>query len=518
MSSQSMSGKRAKTALLITLIIAVSKLVGMVRDMLINYTFGQSLETSVYSIANKYLTNFTLLFSVGIASTFIPIYTKTRLKQGERYANAYANYIVNLYIVVGLAISLLAYACAPFFARLIWRGADSAAVAVPLIADYARLMMPFAVFYAVSGVFVNILNANERFVPEQLMGFALSALLMGVCLTGGSVRELSLMTGVTGALQVAILIPFLWGVYRYQPRLGIGNEKVSRTFRLALPAMISMGFDEINSLSDSFFATAINDAAGTVLTNSYRIVMLVLGIVAVPLTTITFPLLSQSAARGDKKGIIDSIKQCTEILAIIILPITSLIALFSNEVVGILYQRGEFGPQDTALVAAALVPYILGVYGFSVRNFQTRVFYAMQRTRPPMIIGLFCVTLNIALDWFLYPKWGVPGLTFATAVSGSVSALLMLSVLRRYLGKMRIKSTLNQLVRIATATIVCVAVAWFCRDRFPLQDATLPHRLLRLAVSGGTGLVAYFVCVEVLRVRQVALITSSVRAKFRNEK
>lgn len=198
--------------MVVTLIIAASKLLGFVREMVMAAYFGRGVESDAFVTAYGIFSIMTLLFSAGIASTFIPIYTKTRLREGQLAADRYASQVVTLYFVAGLIGSLLAYLFAPAICSLIYR----AEVGVELTIQLTRMMYPSLAFYAVTGVLCNLLNAREKFIPEQLLGFILSACLITAIVMFRDIRMVGIAVSVTGVMQTIILLPFLRGHFRYR--------------------------------------------------------------------------------------------------------------------------------------------------------------------------------------------------------------------------------------------------------------------------------------------------------------
>ena len=263
-----------KTTMVVTLIIAASKLLGFVREMVMAAYFGRGVESDAFVTAYGIFSIMTLLFSAGIASTFIPIYTKTRLREGQLAADRYASQVVTLYFVAGLIGSLLAYLFAPAICSLIYR----AEVGVELTIQLTRMMYPSLAFYAVTGVLCNLLNAREKFIPEQLLGFILSACLITAIVMFRDIRMVGIAVSVTGVMQTIILLPFLRGHFRYRPYLTIREPKIRRTFILAIPALISMAFDEINHQIDRMIGSSLGVGVVTALSKSYSLVTTALGI------------------------------------------------------------------------------------------------------------------------------------------------------------------------------------------------------------------------------------------------
>lgn len=493
--------KTVRTTLTITMIIALSKIVGFLREIVIAYYFGNGIEASANGTAYQILTIFVLLFSTAAASTFIPQYTRALLQHGEVQANRFVSNVLTLYILLGIAVSIGGYYAAPYLAPLLWKNQEG----LELVVELTRLMFPFLTFFAISGVLSNTLNAREKFIPEQLMGFALSfCSILSCILFPGDIRAVSLATGGSALVQVLILLPFCRGNIRYRPRLNFRDEHLRQTFLLALPALIAIAFDEINHSFDTRIASSLNAQAVSSVRYSFRLVSTALGVLVVPLTTIMFSRMSRFAARGNKQGIIRGVKQSSELLGLITLPIIVICVLMSREIIGIVYQRGAFDAAATAYTASAFTFYIIGLFTFGLRNFQTRVFYSIQDTRTPMLIGICSVILNVVLNYTfaITLKMDISGVTLATSVSGAFGALLQLIFLRRRLGPMRLRSTLGQFLRIGLASACCGGAVWLLKGVLP-EGGTFALNLLRLIACAGAGFLVYFAAVFLMRVNSV---------------
>lgn len=496
--------------MIVTVIIIISKVVGFVREMVLAAYFGLSVEADAYSMAFTIVNVLVLLFSAGIASTFIPLYTKIRYKEGETRANRYAGNILNLYILCALAGSVLGYLSAPYVCGILWEGS---AQGLEIITRLTRLMYPALVFWAMSGVFVNILNAREKFVPEQLMGFALSFAVIVACVVTGTIDAVAIATAFSALLQVLILLPFLKGMFKYRFRLDLSDKNVGLTFRTALPALVSMGFDEISHLVDRNIGSSFGDGAVSSLAKSYSLVMLGLGVLVVPITTIMYSKLSKYAVRGEKGRIIETIKQCTEILALVLLPVMAMAILLRIDLITVLYQRGKFTHADVLSTAGPFALYFIGLFSFGLRNFQTRVFFSLRDTKTPMLIGLIAMATDITLNIILSRIIGVQGLTLATSIGATLGALIMLVVLRRKLGKMKLKRTILELIKIVVSTLVSAVVMYYVRGYMMQFEGGLLFLIGRMLVCGIAGLIAYIACAYLLRVRELRAVAQIIKKR-----
>ena len=485
---------------MVTGIIILSKLLGFVREMVMAAYFGRGLQSDAYVTAYGILSIMTLLFSAGIASTFIPIYTRTLMRQGQRGADSYASNILTMYCIAGILGSILAYFGAPWICSLIYR--TPSAEGLQLTIDLTRLMYPSLAFWAMTGVLCNVLNAREQFIPEQLMGFILSVCLIFACVTFKDIRSVAIAVSVVGVLQFVILLPFLRGHFHYVPGLRLSDRRMQRTFLLAVPALISMAFDEINHQIDRVIGTGLGLGVVTALSKSYALVTTALGILVVPITTIMFSRLSKIAAGRNRKLFVKTVRQSIETIALITLPIIVLCVLMRDDLIALAYQRGAFTADDTAFTAPVFACYILGLFTFGLRSFLTRVFYALQDTRTPMIVGICSVIVNICLNLVLSKIWGAMGLTLATSFSSVVGSMALLTLLHHKLGKIGLSAMFNQFFRIFIALALCVLVVLGLQSVLP-SGAGAMVLLLRLGTSALASLLVYFVACAFLRVRAV---------------
>ena len=520
------SGERVlRSALIITVIIIASKIMGFVREMVFANYFGTTALSDAYTNASTIVNLFILLFSACISSTFIPIYTKTLRNRGKTEANRYTNSVLTLFAFAGVAVSVLGYFFAPLVCELLMPELIPTAQQgtaqylaelerLNMTAQMAQIMFPTMVFAACTGVFTSLLNANERFVPEQIIGFALSGSVIVACVffSDSGINAVAYATALTYVIQLLIVLPFLRGIYRFDPRIDGCEGKVAQTFKLALPAVMTMALDEIHHLVDKNVGISLGDGPNTALTYSYRLITMILGVLVVPVTTIMFSKLSQYAAEGRKKKILQTTKQCLEVLALVVVPITVLCMVQSKDIIQFLFYRGAFDEYSLSLTSSAFLFYVVGVMAFAWKNYLVRVFYAIQDTSAPMKIGLVTVVANVVLDVVLAKVMGVGGLTLGTSIAGLLGAVLMLIRLRRRLGSFQFSDTLLQLCKVVVAACVAGAVTMLVSGAVQLAVSSL---FVRLAAASAAGLLVYCGMVFLLRVEEVETLREMVKNKLK---
>ncbi len=506
-----------KTTFVVTLIIILSKVAGFARDIFFSATFGMSMASDAYNMAYTMLNTVSLVFLMGISATFIPIYTKARMKFGEDQAHLYASNILNLYMVLGLLVGILGFLFAPEITKFLWYGDAQTG---ELIVTLSQILYPSLMFYAVSGVLVNILNARKKFIPEQLIGFALSFCVILACVVFKDIVAVTISTALSAILQVIILIPFLRKNFKYKKSLNLKNKELRRTFKLAVPSLISIAFDDINSLTNRMFASNMGLGVVSSLRYSYTLVQTALGILIVPITTIMFSELSGLAAAKKMDEIKSAVCKSLEVVALITLPIIVIAVVCSKEVIGLVYQRGNFTLENTLFTAPVFALYIVGIFAFGIRNFLTRVFYALQLTKIPMIIGIVTVSINILLNYLLKDVLGAKGLTLATSLSGFLGAILMLITLRKKLGDIGLKKSLGQFAKIflctAISAVIIILLHNWLLSIFTAQVFSSYLTIFIICTVAGLGI--YMLFAFLLKINMASSLGAMVKSKFRRNK
>ncbi len=469
-------GRAMKSALVVTIIIALSKLTGFVREMIMAAVFGLSVASDAYGSAYSILSLLTMLFTAGLSSTFIPMYVRSKLREGQLAADRYASNVLTLYLIAGVLASILMYFLAPVICTIVFRAPQG----LELTIELTRMMYPTLAFYAMTGVLFNVLNARERFIPEQLMGFVLSGCLIAAILMFRDIKIAAIAVAVVGVVQFLLLLPFLRGQFRYYPSLHLSDPRLKRTFLLAVPALISLSLGTLNHQVDLAVGSGLGTGIITTLNKSYALVATVLGILVVPVSTIAFSRLSKIAADRNKKLFMENVRSSLETIILVTLPVTVLAIFLSKDIIAVAYQRGVFDAAATARTAPVFAYYIAGVMPFGVSNLMNRVFYARQDTKTPMLISITSVSINVGLDFVLAPYFGAVGIVVATTVASTYACIVQLIMLRKKVGSIGLKSTVTQTLRILLAIAVALVVTMVLSTMFTDVHGTW-QRLLKLA-------------------------------------
>ena len=494
--------KLIRTTALVTVVIILSKMFGLMRDVITAGYFGTGVENDAYASAYTLFYFPVLLFNSCITATIVPLFVEEREKYSLRHSNHFASNALNLFILAALIIAAVMYAFAEPIVNLIYRfDAEGIALTVKL----TRIMMLGLAFNVASIVISSLLNAMEKFMAAQLTGFPLSvAVIVAVVAFSGKCGIEAVAWGVFAAsvLQVVVLIPFLFGWFTYEPVIDLKDKRFHRLLKLAGPAVLSMGISEINHLIDRSLASGLPVGSISAMNYAYKLITFLLGVLMVPLTTIMFSRMSKQAADDNRKGVLASLRRSIVLISLVALPIVAIAMVLSNDVVKMIYMRGNFTLESVLLTGSVLLFYLIGVPSFGMRDYLNRTFHALQDTKTPFAVACLTVCLNIVLNLILRRFMGARGLALATSLSSYVGSMTMFVLLRKRMGRLGMRRIAGELVKIVLATLVAAAVCILMNNLLPEAVGTL-RVFVRLVIATAVSAIAYLVTCIALRVQSL---------------
>lgn len=511
-----MSQKRDKlvsTTLSVTLIILLSKGVGFVREMIMAYYFGRNWITDAYNSAYSLFYLPVLLFSSCITSTLVPLYIKKENELSRDSANRFASNTLNVFMFFSLIVSTIMMVFAPQFVNLVYPGFDGETFR--LTTYLSRVMYPALVFFVAGIVLSTLLNAQEHYIAAQLTGLPLSfALIFAAVFLSDAYGIHAQAWGVVaaGVLQIIILLPTLRKSYRYSFSLNPTDPAFRSLMLLAVPALLSMAVNELNHMIDRMLASSLNPGDISAMTYAFKLITFMIGVLVVPLTTISFSNMSREAVKKDASAIIPHVHKSLSLLLFVILPIVMMAGVMSKDIIRLAYGRGQFDEQSVAITGTVFLFYVVGVPFFGVRDLLNRVFHSVQDTKTPMIIAAVSMAANIGLNLILRKIMGVNGLAFATAVAALIGVTLLFISLSKRIKNVFTFEFLKETAKIALASGITLVISLLFRKFIPESTATI-GTFLRLVAVCGASVASYLAACTLLRVRQMKSLLSLIKKR-----
>jgi putative peptidoglycan lipid II flippase len=312
-------------------------------------------------------------------------------------------------------------------------------------------------------------------------------------------------------VQVLLPLPWLRGRDdRLHMVIDWRDPAVKQTFVLLVPVTLGLGLINFNTLIDTLFASRLinPELAPTAIDKAYRLYLLPQGIFSIAIATVLFPLMSRLAARHDDRGFANTVGLGLRQIAFTLIPASVISAVLAEPIVRLVYQRGEFTPHQTTVVAGALAAFSIGLVFNGAMLMLMRTFFSLQSNWIPTTIALANLGVNAALDAVFY-RLGIWGIPLATSVVNMAGTVALIAVLQRR--KQRL-----DLGEIGKATaLICVVSALLAGVAFGVWDG-LDHalgqsfgaQLLSLGGALAVGIAFYVLACKLLGVRELHTLLS----------
>ncbi len=422
----SRAGGLALAAAIVAFGFVGSRLLGVVRTVVIANAFGASPELDAYNVAFRLPDLiFQVLAGATLGSAFIPVFARVYEREGSAAAWLLASRVLNLVVAATAVLCAVAFVAAPVLVPAIapglgedlGRGAELKAEAVTL----TRIMLASTLLFAASGMLTGMLNGRERFLAP-----ALAPMLYNVGIITGAVvfadawgvRGLAGGVVLGAGMHLGIQVP---GVFRegfsYAPSFGWRDRAVREVGRLMGPRVVGLAAAQVNFVVTGFFASRVGASAISNMTYAWLLAGLPLALFGMAVSTAVFPRLAGQAAREAADELAATVSRVLTFIMFLTVPAALGLAILREPATMLLLERGAFTRADTLMTAAALGWYCLGIVPQAGIEIHSRGFYALGDTRTPVALAVAAVGVNLALAAVLWEPFGVQGLAFAVGAA-----------------------------------------------------------------------------------------------------
>lgn len=497
----------------------VSRLLGLVRDILIARFLGAGVVSDAFFTAFKLPNVFRRMFAEGaFNAAFVPLYAKRIEQDGEAAADGFASEAAAWLFAV-VAVLVIAFELTmPWSLNIIGFGLDktpgeNGITTYDLAVLYAWLTMPYLLFMSMTALFSGVLNTRNHFALAAGVPIILNVFMIGTLVLSGGLEwsqrniglALSAAITLSGAVQMALVF---WGCRKAGVKFGFRRPRytpgVRRLVTLGIPGIISAGITQINLLVSHAIATTQASAASW-LTYADRLYQLPLGMIGIAMGVALLPTLSRSIRAGRDGEAKITLNRGIEISLFLTLPAAVALYIIPEFLISGIYQRGAFTSDTTVQVAKALRWFALGLPGFVLLKVLTPAFFARENTRTPMIWAGISAVLNLSLGYTLFKIIGFHGLALATSIAAWVN-VIGLGVLLLRSGDLRPDARLiKHLPRVLVASLIMGAGLWWGQTYFPaLGVSNIFMDFLWLILVSGAGAILYGLAATLLRAYDLA--------------
>ncbi len=469
-----------------------SRVLGYARDMVVARAFGAGPVTDAFFVAFRIPNLLRRLLAEGALSTaIIPVFSAYLAREAAPSVVRMLRAVAGASVVTLTAVSALGVLAAPWIVAVMAPGWAADASLSALAVRLTRVMFPYILLVGLGALAAGILNAHHRFLapalgPAVLNVGMIAAVLLLAPRVDPPILALALGVLVGGVGQLLVQLP---GVRRLGvplvPSAEWSHPAIRTIARRLAPAAFGLAAVQITVLVNTLLASLLPAGSVSFLYYADRIMEFPLGVFGIALATAVLPSMAAQAARGDQRALVETLTFSLRLSAFVAIPAAVGLIVLARPVVGVLFQRGHFGPEDAAATTLALIGYAAGLPAFSASRLAAQVFYALGDTRTPVWLGFAAVAANIALALALMWPLEHAGLALASSLASYVNVLGLGWRLRRRLGRLGGRGVAVSLGRTLCAS---AAMLGWCLWLVPAWDGSLRAAAWTGAAIGGGAL------------------------------
>jgi putative peptidoglycan lipid II flippase len=481
----------------VAVINLLSRLVGFFREVLIGFHFGTSFQAD--SVVAAYtIPNFLYIAAGGAISTaFISIYSKTNRQIQSDFRQVIVTYSLLLFSL----ISVCFFVFPRFWTELVFWGMQETEREVT--ASLFKVMGVSTVFLVLSMLFTGILNSHEQFkssAAAPLLNNVVFVLIAGVFFYSYGAAAYS-YGALAGAVLMLLLLVYSLrkGNYlQFRLKWGMPGGYVKRFFLIALPILFGGATLQFYFLIHRIFAAQLESGAIAALNYASKFVQLPQTILMTAVTMVIYPLLAKKIAENQFQDLNRILNRGIKILIFIMVPASIYVFFFSEQLIRLLFEYGQFTADSTIMTARLLKVLVVGMLAHAMNVYLTRFFYAMEKPNAAIVTGLIAVFgVNVVITILFIDHYGEIAIAWATTISAYVQMILLMILLSS-----RLNLRINPSNSYGKYILLCISLIVIMKLGTPVIHL-VPSLWAQLAVSACLFLLSFYVIASLLKIPEI---------------
>lgn len=503
-----------KSTFIIMIVSLISRVLGFIRDILIAKNFGAGMYTDAYNIAVTIPETIFMLVGLAISTAFLPMLSKIKAKKGRKEMYSFANNIINILFIVSLIFFIITSIFSKEIVFILAKGfnPESSLLAIKL----TRITLVNLLFLSINACFTSLLQVNEDFIIPSILGlfFNLPMIIYLLLFRNYDIVGLTIANVIGNFFRVVVQLPSLYTHgYKYKFIINFRDERLKTILLLIIPVIVGAGANSLNMVVDKNIASSLEIGSISALDYAQKLIFFINSIITTSIANVAYPLMANMRSSGDKEGFVDILKKSILYLAILLIPITIGMIIFSKDIVSIVYGRGKFTEYAVELTTLALLGYAIGIFFTGIRDILNSTLFSMGKTKITTINGIIGVIVNVVLSIILSRYIGIIGIALASASAMMVTSMLLLVSIIKIEKDFAIKDVSRKIGLIIINSLimgVIVSIIIVClRNKIP--------SIFILIIGTIIGIIIYFALCYLSKIEEILemkqLILNKVRKK-----
>ncbi len=511
-----LSKKLVRSGAIVSVMTLISRVLGLIRDVVVANLMGAGSSADVFFFANKIPNFLRRLFAEGaFAQAFVPVLTQYQEKESSEEVKLLLSKVAGTLGLLVTVVTLIGVLASPILTALFgagwfmaWVNDEPDGAKFELASLMLKITFPYLWFITFTALAGSILNTRGRFAVSAFTPVFLNVAIIAAALWLSPTLdkpEIGLAWGVFfgGVIQFLFQIPFLLQEKALvKPSWGWNHPGVVKIRTLMIPALFGVSVSQINLLLDTFIASFLVTGSISWLYYSDRLLEFPLGLFGIAIATVILPALSKKHVNAEGEGFGRTMDWGVRAILLLGLPAMMGLIVLAQPMLMVLFMRGAFSVNDVEMASYSLVAYGSGLLSFMLIKVLAPGYYARQDTKTPVRYGIIAMVSNMGFNIIFAVPFGYVGLAIAT----SLSALLNASLLYRGLhlaGVYRVsKQTIIFFIKVllATAAMVCLLI-YFSPEQAQWLGWSFVERFAHLFSLILGGALGYFMALVLLGIR-----------------
>lgn len=494
----------------------VSRVMGLVRDVVVANLMGAGSGADVFILANKIPNFLRRLFAEGaFAQAFVPVFTEYQQKNTDEEVQELISKVTGTLGVLVSIVTLVGVIASPLLMALFgngwfiaWLNGEPNGEKFELASQLLKITFPYLWFITFTAMAGSILNTRGRFAVSAFTPVFLNiAIICAALFLAPELEkpELGLALGVFfgGLIQFLFQLPFLFREKALvKPSWGWRHPGVVKIRTLMIPAIFGVSVSQINLLFDTVIASYLMTGSISWLYYSDRLLEFPLGLFGIAIATVILPALSKKHVNDEGEGFNKTMDWAVKAIILLGMPAMCGLILLAKPMLMVLFMRGAFTVDDVDMASYSLMAYGSGLLSFMFIKVLAPGYYSRQDTKTPVRYGIIAMVSNMVFNVIFAIPFGYIGLAIAT----SLSALLNAALLYKGLHKAQVYKISKQTwLFFGKAMLSCTIMTVVLMQFLPSQDIWLQQmftqRVLTLLALIGTGVGSYLISMILLGIR-----------------
>ncbi len=480
-------GRLARAAAIVALFGLLSRVLGFAREIVLAAAYGATGTTDAFVNSLLIVNSVAAVLLYTLVTLIIPTFQRERADNGTESA---WRLVTALAIWVGGALVVLASLAA------IWPEAPAAlfgldATRAAATADLIRIMAPALAMQGFSAIFTAMLQIHGRFAGPAAVGVAFNAGVIVAVIAGqGTIGIEAAGWGVTigATLQVLLQLPQFWRLLREaRARPAVTHPRLGAVGLLALPVLGASVLQQINSFTDKFFASTLEEGRVAALNFASALGQAPRVALLLPLLTPLFPVIAKLVSEDREADALRVFRRVLGLLGLLSIPMMALMAIYSHEIAQLAFQRRACGTECVDEIAPPLLFYAFALWPAFASLLLNRTLSAANRQNAILWTTVATVAITIVLDIALLGPMEQAGLALAATLGVYANAAMLMVRLRHHYPRVGVRGLAARQGRLLLAGALAALTALASNLVLPTDDMgsleMLPSLVVKLAVA-----------------------------------